>query len=506
MTDRRISRRDVLKILAGGSAGLVLGVLGFWRLGNNPYALRSSETASSKAEYGVSGAKVTIIQDGSSYLSIRDDGSLVMSGTDPTTLINHGMENALSPGRKNKETIKLKGSFVNLRTILIPSYTILDLSDAYIRQADMTHDHLISNKNKDSGNTNIDIIGGIIDGNKLGNASDYEDLGFPGADVSNTIQLENVTNCGINSITMINGYYHGLRIRNSIGVLIGNCTFKSISRESITISGYAKPVGTCGVIRVSNNAIYDSGNSFVSTLKTYDVIISGNLCENVVGQASGITINGTNNQVVNNTIRNTYLDPISIAQINLPDFDASGSIVSGNICHGARFSLSNGISSVVYPCKNLIISNNRISGTGEGISLSGRDQNILITDNIINSSRNSGIRISGITGFEIQNIKISNNICYNNGTARDPNELNKAGIRLSSQQVGLLHDCVIENNSCFDDRQEGKTQEYGILLVNTKDCIVRQNYLRNNIVSGMGEVGSVGTVATENIDKFPPSG
>jgi hypothetical protein len=204
--------------------------------------------------------------------------------------------------------------------------------------------------------------------------------------------------------------------------------------------------------------------------------------------------------VVNNIVRNSHDDLISIAQLDLPDYDASGSIVNANMCQGARF--SNGITLLGYGCKNLIITNNHLVGASEGISVSSNNQNILISNNSVSACRNSGIRVSGVKGFRVQNIRISGNLCYNNGAARTISELNKAGIRLSAEEHGLLQDCVIENNSCFDDRQARRTQDFGIRLVNTKDCIVRFNFLKNNIISGMSDVGNVGLISSENIGQI----
>jgi hypothetical protein len=201
--------------------------------------------------------------------------------------------------------------------------------------------------------------------------------------------------------------------------------------------------------------------------------------------------------VVNNTIRNSYKPLISIAQLNLPDYDASGSIVHGNICQRTRS--SHGITLTGYGCKDLSITNNIIVEAEEGIAVSGNTHNILISNNIIRSCRKSGIRVNGVKGYNTKYIKISNNMCYNNGTRKDIREIHRAGIRLSADEVGTLHNCVIENNSCFDDRQLKKTQDFGIILMNTKDCVVKNNDTRNNIVAGISESGNTDMVSSENI-------
>ena len=86
------------------------------------------------------------------------------SSIDATTTIQFALDN-LSYGRLNKETVKLGGDFV-VSKINIPSFTVFNITEAKITQANSTNDFLFVNSDVTMGNTNIDIFGGYIDGNK----------------------------------------------------------------------------------------------------------------------------------------------------------------------------------------------------------------------------------------------------------------------------------------------------------------------------------------------------
>lgn len=71
----------------------------------------------------------------------------------------------LTPNRTWIETIKVKGTFQLYDTVIIPSYTRLDLTEAELVLAPSTAKTMLQNSDFD-GNTQIHILGGILDGNK----------------------------------------------------------------------------------------------------------------------------------------------------------------------------------------------------------------------------------------------------------------------------------------------------------------------------------------------------
>lgn len=92
-----------------------------------------------------------------------------VDGGDPEAVIQAALDN-LTGGRSHKETVKLKGTYTLAADdqIKIPSYTTLDLTDALVTTHDSTTVATIVNKNWAVGDSNIEIIGGVIDGGDTG--------------------------------------------------------------------------------------------------------------------------------------------------------------------------------------------------------------------------------------------------------------------------------------------------------------------------------------------------
>ena len=108
--------------------------------------------------------------DGVAYAKSGDNGEIMYSG-DNATVINNTL-NALTSGRTWRERVVIKGDFEISSTIEIPSYTILDLTGAKLKLADGTNDNMIQFVNGGQSTPRyIDIIGGILDGNKTNNTA-----------------------------------------------------------------------------------------------------------------------------------------------------------------------------------------------------------------------------------------------------------------------------------------------------------------------------------------------
>lgn len=101
----------------------------------------------------------------------------------------------LASGRTWKQVVRLKGNFTVTDTMKIPSYTILDLSGAQLVANASLNKDMIQNSDEISGNTHIDIIGGVIDMNGA-----YQDATMDG------IEFGRVTYGEIFGVTLLNGY------------------------------------------------------------------------------------------------------------------------------------------------------------------------------------------------------------------------------------------------------------------------------------------------------------
>lgn len=75
---------------------------------------------------------------------------------------------ALPAGRTFIGTVKPVGEFTLERGITLPDYTRLDLSEARLVMADGVKASMIANVDADKGNHHIEIVGGVIDGNRKG--------------------------------------------------------------------------------------------------------------------------------------------------------------------------------------------------------------------------------------------------------------------------------------------------------------------------------------------------
>lgn len=93
--------------------------------------------------------------------------------------------NALNATRTRKETVAVKGdNMIADQRINLPSRITYDISEACIRLADGVNAGLISNIDPIGGNSQIDVIGGILDGNRAGQVGGANNC---------TLRFDNVT-------------------------------------------------------------------------------------------------------------------------------------------------------------------------------------------------------------------------------------------------------------------------------------------------------------------------
>jgi parallel beta-helix repeat protein len=289
-------------------------------------------------------------------------------------------------------------------------------------------------------------------------------------------------------------------------VIVDRCFSKNPRHEHVSISAQGKTSGISKNCRVTNcsftgtnDATEFPGETFVSTLNVEDVIIANNICDTTSKITSGITPNGRRTIVANNILRNTSGPGIILSQIPEAEYDASGSVIVGNLIENSqRYAIMVG----AYAIRDVIISNNIVNGVNEttygGIYVGGAHQNIVVTSNIVHDCGGSGIIVHGTPAVPAKRVKISDNICYNNGVSLSNRDDARSGIRVSGSAVGSVMAVNIQDNICFDD-QNKKTQKYGIRLTNTNDTIVRSNEVRNNLISGVSREDDIGTILVDNI-------
>jgi parallel beta helix pectate lyase-like protein len=441
------------------------------------------------------GPATYLVTKPSTTVFVQDlNGAVVHSGTTVATEIQWALDN-LTSGRASKETVKLVGDFT-FPTIKLSSFTTLDLTEARIFQTNGTNANFIRNDDLTNGNNNIEIAGGMIDGNKAGQA------GGGTEDTQSMVYFFKCTNVMLHHGLYKNGDFHNVRFRDCPG----RCSFtNNISldarHEHVAAHAQGTTPGSCKDYAFINNIFENitAGNTFVSTLNVADISTNNNIMRTVFDGTSTISINGPRNNCIGNIIiAGGY--GITLSQIDSPDYDASGSIIADNVIRNcdrygiALFSHSS--------AKNILIQNNHIDGnttsTYSGIFVQG-GKNVLIQNNMVHDAQGSGIRLAGPSGFPSDHVLIMNNMCFNNGKSLDGTDDSlRSGIAVDASALSRLTNIIIQGNQCFD-QQGTKTQKYGIRTRFSNDCIVRFNDVRNNLTGGFIDVSSSGLLEGGNI-------
>lgn len=348
---------------------------------------------------------------------------------------------ALTSGRTWKEKVTLKGLFTITAILSIPSYTILDLSEAILSQANGADlFRLLYNSDPSGGNIAIDIIGGIIDGNKANQGS-----------TSLGINFNKVTNSHIYGTTLLNTYSETIFIANGSNNTVGRVTVTGSGKDGIVLSAE------------TNSSIRDECN--VSGSTESGLVLANTLSCKVLGNTSnsnthhGIDVAGasaTDNIISGNTsntntrygIYNGLYPVMSTISDNTGNGNGYGGIgleeidsgaISFNSLQGNRYGID-----VVY-CNNLSIMGNPILlSDRHGIHLTKSSYNQIIGNPVKDSSQDtnntySGIMLEDADGVNSTFNKVADNI------VRDT-ESNKAKYSIE-ENAGGSDNNTIEGNT-----------------------------------------------------------
>lgn len=215
--------------------------------------------------------------------------------------------------------------------------------------------------------------------------------------------------------------------------------------------GTASGINTGGVarLRIQNNIIENWGHYGINT----------------GGASSDITIQS-------NTVRGSKLGCILI-----PGLGSVGIQVIDNFVENC---LSNGIDT---NADRTIISRNRVLNCGTGVI--GSDVNgifvgsasyCVITDNTVDASYGTGIRLGAVLGTVANFNTVANN------TVTGGTSVAADGISLDGSSPGTLKGNTIANNTCTGNARTGIEIDGGV-------ATVQQNVIANNICSGNGSHG-----------------
>ena len=266
---------------------------------------------------------VVASSDSSSQVKMQADYVVVGNADDEI----QAAINALTSGRVNIETIKLMGSFTIAAKITIPSYTCLDLTEARITLANAANCDMFENSDIALGNTQIQFIGGILDGN-------YTNQTFASTTISRGIHFVNISDFYIDT-TIISTYHHGLHL-NGCHTGVVNLIAKNIGWSGLAFTnGYDMK---CHV---------EIDNAGVSSPPKAGVKVSGAQRITLTGYATGIlgdgiaihgdgTVDSKDIDIMGfNSTNNTY-DGLSlnIATNNVTAVRVNGGTFSNNLESG----------------------------------------------------------------------------------------------------------------------------------------------------------------------------
>lgn len=218
---KKWTRRNFLKLVGAGIAATIFGY----------YIYETTKTPE--------GIHYQIYKENEivKALNVQKD-SIDFQDSDHHTVIQSVLDNL--PTDENKKRVNLKGDFVVKDTIRIPSYTIFEL-DGSIKLDNNIGKILVSQSYRNTGDTNIDMIGGTYDANKDNQGKDF----FGEGGRNHAIEFPKVVNSSFTNIIVQNA-------GGDAFVLDEDCSYNKI--ENVTGRN-------CGFLGISDgNGLDDRGD------------------------------------------------------------------------------------------------------------------------------------------------------------------------------------------------------------------------------------------------------
>jgi len=415
-----------------------------------------------------------VVAASDSSTSSKRRADYVCDGVDDQIEIQAAI-NSLTGGRTWKETVLLLGGTFNISsTIIIPSYTKLEIHGK-IFASNGLNDSLIQNSasvgvdaytEPATRNTDIEICGGVIDGNKDNQSSPADD--------KCTIRMQGVDNVWIHHITMLNGWTENIRTAFANNVIISDCTIDNPADDGIAINkktSYAVVMGNV-ISNAGQGVSYGTPNGIEIQDESTYVTVIGNVIYNPASRGIEVSLHDTTAEGSNHNIAiigNIIKDcgTTGVAVLGLSDKFNYNIIIEGNSINS-----TNDYGMIVNYADGVLINGNMIDNVGKiGIYTYYPSRNLYIEGNYISNSGLSGIEL----GSEVSYSKVVNNLCIDNGQ-------NQAGGQVG---IGVIGDNnIIAGNVARDTG--GGTQKYGIYVYSdAENNWVINNYLSGNTTSQM---------------------
>lgn len=266
--------------------------------------------------------------DASYYVGKFDNGSAYMIDVDTwrctwddvnnTAVINAALGN-LTSGRVWPEKVLIQGNYTGLYQIQIPNYTIVEVCGKLQAKANLDK-HFVTNNDHTNGNINIELYGGIIDGNGDSQTADMD-----------TIYFKMVSYSSVHDVYVFGGARivsdgEGIEFDECTYCDIYGCKFETYAATydpiKLTASSYctidanilyqnsgnshgsmAIQLATSSYENVvSNNIIYAQGGNGIKMHTSHRNVISGNLVTGTPGDSISMIVGSDENLVIGNTL------------------------------------------------------------------------------------------------------------------------------------------------------------------------------------------------------------
>jgi len=475
------------------------------------------------------GWQYIITKVGSTYYALNGiTGVVDYSGSVAHTVINNALSN-LTAGRDYKETVVLLGDIATTDDINVSSYTVLDLRGAKITLGAGASNHLISNSDVTNGNTDIDIIGGVLDGNgenqtgfaNVINISATGGVDVASADGGNT-GTSTATTSSTTGIEEYGDYVIEITADGTPDVFKwsddGGRTYTTgvnVSTSNITLSHGVKVLwdstttsvigdiwtfktNVSARIKIIGTKIYDSEDEGIHFSYASEFLVDGVSCEGAGDDCVSI-IEYTNTGTVTNLncragINNTA--PASSC-VEIEDGAYNVSVTSSHF-FGEGTSLGKGISINVdsgsssgAPHHVTISGNTFRSIPGGAIVVvtnkTGEDINgVVIADNVITDNGDLAILVTGKSDYTavVKNFTLIGNTITNT----DPTDTAGHGISVNYSNGVTLNDNAVEGSGGD-----------GIKVVYSKNLLIENNILVDNYQASAGYAIHISNSSSENI-------
>lgn len=400
---------------------------------------------------------------------------------------------ALPAGRTSIATVKLIGNFSLNKSpagnycLSLPSYTLLDLSEAKLTMAAHQNVHVIVNADQVGGDTRIHVYGGEID--------------------------QNMSNQDLAHYTTPYSWY-GIFFLKVTDSVIDHCYIHDCIR-------YGIQVDACTDILIHSNIITDVGDVTVDDGDCVEATIDGGACEGIVvtnnilsgAYASGIEFQGgdhhiaSGNKITGNASTTTGIEfsatinrCIAVGN-NIYDLPSGRGVVvnaeTGNcdsncIVGNSMWNVYVGVwlsTDATHNLTNTLVANNNINtkaGGWHGIRLDGGAARV-ISYTTINGNIISRAGLEGIRARYSDDMIIADNIIYGTGAGEPAIDIDQQSDRVK-----------VNNN-----RIASGTYNISVVASST-DCEITNNLLSNGSTGAISDSGT-GTIIRDNQGYISPS-